>query len=205
MSIDQRLNRLSGALTAQERAILILEAWKAGKPEDPSWRQSMPAEQSRAFNHYIDLINQANPVLGRVISHLHAHAREVELREVWLIDLTLWQEQLDEVRRAVRLAVREPITQSDHNAKVAAAREQWVPVEELAAFLAGEREDWSEDDYEESEHEGWGPVITDAAWDRAVAEEERHLRELVAEGKLPARGKGKAMKLQEAALEHFGH
>ena len=78
MSIEQRLNRLSPALTAQERAILILEAWKAGKPEDPSWRHSMPPDQSRAFNHYIDLINQANPVLGRVISALHSHAREVD-------------------------------------------------------------------------------------------------------------------------------
>jgi hypothetical protein len=66
-----RLSRLAPALTAQERGILILEAWKNDMPEDPAWRKHMPQDQTPAFNRYIELMNQANTVLGRVISVLH--------------------------------------------------------------------------------------------------------------------------------------
>ena len=202
MSIDSRLARLAPSLTAQERAILILEAWKDDRPEDPSWRRSMPPEQSSAFNRYIDLINTANPILGHLITALYHQARELELREVWMIDLTLWQEHVDEIREAVRLAVEEPITQSDYEAKLVAAREEWVPVEEIAAFLAGYRDDWTEDDYEETED---GRQLSDAAWERAVADEVKGLRKLVSDGTLPSRGRGKAMKLRSDAVCHFGH
>ena len=202
MSIEQRLNRLAPVLTAQERAILVLESWKDGKSEDPSWRRSMPPDQAHAFNRYIELMNQANRVLGHVIAALAMQTEKLEQREAWLIDLTLWQEHIDDIRRAVRLSVKEPITESEYRAAVEAARDEWVPVQELAAFLAGER-DYPDDDYEEGE-EGWGPVIKDEVWDGAVAEEEKRLRALVAEGQLPSRGKGKAMKLQHRALQHFG-
>ena len=202
MSIDQRLNRLSGALTAQERAILILEAWKAGRAEDPAWRRSMPADQAHAFNRYIEQMNQANVVLGRVIGVIHMQAEALEQREAWLVGLILWQEHIDEIRHAVRLAINEPITESEYNAAVEANRDEWVPVEDLAAFLAGKRE-YAGDDCEESET-GW-PVVKDDVWDRAVAEEEKHLRRLVADGELPSRGKGKALKLQQRAIVYFGH
>jgi len=205
MSIDQRLSRLAPALTAQERAILILEAWKAGRPEDPAWRHTMPSEQLKAFNRYIELMNQANRVLGHLITALYHQARELELREAWLIDLTLWLEHIDDIGRAVRLSVKEPITESEYNAAVEAARDEWVPVEDLAAFLAGQRDDYSEDDYEEEEEDGWGLVLRDEVWDKAVAEEEKRLRALAAAGKVASRGKGKALKLQHRALQHFGH
>jgi len=204
MSIEQRLNRLAPALTAQERAILILEAWKDGRQEDPAWRHSMPQEQSNAFNHYIELMNRANVVLGRVIGVIHMQTEALEQREMWLVGMTLWEEHVEEIRRAVQLAVREPITQSEYNAANQAASDEWVSVTELAAFLAGEREDWSEDDYETVDEE-YGPVLKDEVWDRTVAEEERKLRAMVARGKLPSRGKGKGLKLQQGALSHFGH
>src|SRR5690606_11772143 len=60
VSLDSRLSRLSPVLTAQERAVLVLEAWKDGKPEDPGWRSQMPREQAHAFNQLIDLMNAAN-------------------------------------------------------------------------------------------------------------------------------------------------
>ena len=203
MSIDQRLARLSPALTAQERAILILQSWKEGKPEDPAWRRAMPPAQAPAFNHYIDLMNAANRFLGAYVGHLYHAAEKVELRRAWLVSFVLWQEHIDEIGRAVHLAVKEPVTESEHRAKVEAARNEWVPVEELAGFLAGQRNDWTEEDYEETED--GVPALTDAAWDRALADEDRRLRRLVTAGTLRAKGKGKAMKLQECALEHFGH
>ena len=201
MSIDQRLSRLAPALTAQERAILILEAWKDGRPEDPSWRRSMPADQAPAFNRYIEQMNLANVLLGRLISVLHLQVEALQTREAWLVDITLWLEHVEEIRMAVRRAVMEPITESEHNAAVEASRNEWVPVEELAAFLAGYRE-YAEDDYDPDEE--W-PVVKDDVWDRAVAEEEKRLRGLVSEGRLQGRGKGKGLKLQQGALSHFGH
>jgi hypothetical protein len=202
MSLDTRLSRLAPGLTAQERAILVLEAWKDDRPEDPSWRNSMPTEQTRAFNHYIELMNKANLALGRVIGVIHMQAEALEQREAWLMSMVLWMDHIEEIARAVRLAVREPVTESEYNAQVEANREEWVPVEELAAFLAGQRE-YADDDFEESEAD-W-PEVKDDVWERAVAEEEERLRKLVAAGKLPSRGKGKALKLQQRAIMHFGH
>ena len=203
MSIDQRLNRLAPALTAQERAILVLESWKDERPEDPAWRKYMPQEQNRAFSYYIELMNRANLVLGKVAGVLAMQARMLSLREAWLVDVTLWQEHVDEIRQAVRRSVREPITESEHQALVQAACDEWVPVEELAEFLAGDRDDYPDAAYEEDES-GY-LSIRDEFWEPAVAEEERRLRALVADGTLQARGKGKAMKLQQGALSHFGH
>jgi hypothetical protein len=133
---------------------------------------------------------------------LHMQAEMLEQREAWLVSLTLWQEHIDEIRRSVRFAIKEPITESEHRTAVEAARNQWVPVGELAEFLAGQR-DYSDDDHEEVED--GGPEIKDEVWDRAVAEEGRRLRALVAEGKVEVRGKGKALKLRQSALSHFGH
>jgi hypothetical protein len=202
MSIDQRLTRLAPALTAQERAILILEAWKDGRAEDPAWRRSMPREQANAFNRYIELMNQANVVLGKVTGVLEMQTQMLRLRQAWLVDVTLWLEHVEEIQRAVRRAVREPITESEHQALVEAARNEWVPVEELAAFLAGYH-DFVDDDYDVDEDGFRG--VKDEVWDPAVAEEDKRLRALVAQGVLQARGKGKAMKLQQGALSHFGY
>src|SRR5690606_3313324 len=99
-----------------------------------------------------------------------------EMREMWLIDLTLWLEHIASIRRAVGLSIKEPITESEYNAAVEAARDEWVPVEDLADFLAGYR-DYADDDFEEDEG-GWGPVVRDEVWERAAAEEEQRLRAL---------------------------
>ena len=41
---------------------------------------------------------------------------------------------VDAIRQSVSLAIREPITESEHASKLAAARKEWVPVEDLADF-----------------------------------------------------------------------
>jgi hypothetical protein len=199
MSIDARLARLSPALNAQERAVLILEAWKADRPEDPQWRRSMPPDQFRAFNRYIDLMNQANVTLPRLIHVLAAQVETIELRKCWLTDAVLWQEHIEEIRHALRYAVRQPLTQSEYDAKVQQQRDRWAPVRDLAEYLADQREDWADEDYEDTAE--WGRVVSEEASDRAVVAEERRLRELVAQGKLPAKGKGKKLKIQQGAFD----
>ena len=67
MSIDSRLSRLAPALSARERAILVLNAWKEGKEDDPSWRRTMPQNQAHEFNRYIGLMNVANRQIAIVI------------------------------------------------------------------------------------------------------------------------------------------
>ncbi len=199
MSIDARLSRLAPSLSARERAILILEAWKSDSPEDPRWRQTMPSDQIGSFNHYIGLMNQANVVLVRLIHVLAAQAEMIELRKCWLTDAILWQEHIEEIRNALRYAVRQPLTQSEYDTKLQEARQRWVSVRELAEYLADQREEWSEEDYEDTEE--WGQVVSEAASNRAVAEEEHRLRELVAQGRLPAKNKGKALKIEQGAFD----
>jgi hypothetical protein len=147
-------------------------------------------------------MNLANRVLGNLIGKLLIQAEKVELRWCWLLSLELWQEHVDEMRRAINLSVSEPITRTEYETKLAGAREEWVPVEEIAAFLAGYREDWSDEDYEETDD---GRYLRDDAWDRAVAEEERKLRAMVTRGEIKGRGKGKALQVQECTVERFGH
>lgn len=90
-------------------------------------------------------------------------------------------------------------------------RDSWRAVSETVAaisdghddeVLAGYRDDWSDEDYEETED---GRYLSDGAWDRAVAEEERKLRAMVTRGEIKGRGKGKALMIQECTVERFGH
>jgi hypothetical protein len=140
VSIDARLSRLSSALSARERAILVLGSLKDKTPEDPAWRHTMPRDQVHEFNRLIGLMNVANRELSLIIGHLAQSTREMGVREAWLVSLVLWQEHIDEIRRAIRLTVREPITESQHGALVEATRAEYVPVDELAAMLAGEHQ-----------------------------------------------------------------
>jgi hypothetical protein len=201
MSIDTRLSRLAPALSAQERAILVLQSWKEGNREDPNWRLTMPANQGLQFNHYISLMNAANQFIGTYAGFLECTAKELALRQSWYMALTLWQEHLDEIARTVRLSLPEPITESEYRSKVEAGRAEWVEVGELAGYLAGGWDGWTDDDYEEDEEEG--RVLTDAAWDRVAGAKEAELRALVARGALPARGKGRGLKIQAGAFDDY--
>ena len=201
MSPDARLNKLMPSLTARERAILILDSWKDDSHEDPNWCRTMPQSQVQEFNRYIDLMKVANRELARVIRMLEQMAETLELRFCWLFDQVLWQEHVDEIRRAIRLTVREPITEAEHAAKVEAARSEWLPVEELAGMLAGDHEAWADEDFakgDDGERE-----ITDEAWNRVGAEKESWLQTLVAEGTLPGRGKGRRLKIKMGAFDNL--
>ena len=80
MGIDARLNRLMPVLTAKERGILVLRALQSGTPEDPSWRSTMPREQSSTFNHYVCLMNACNIYLPLYITMIGGHVEQLHLR-----------------------------------------------------------------------------------------------------------------------------
>ncbi|MPZ49832.1 MAG: hypothetical protein GEU75_11170 [Dehalococcoidia bacterium] len=201
MSIDARLNKLMPTLSAKERAILILESWKDDKPEDPSWRWSMPPGQASEFNRYIALMNGANLKIGTIyILLIEQFIDKLELRFAWYVALKLWEEQIDDIQRIVQVTSREPITESDYEAEVSKIREEWVPVTELAGFLAGQRTDWAETDWE-AEDEFETRDVTDAAWDREVKVQERRLRTMVESREIRALGKGRSLKLQMSSFD----
>jgi len=167
MSIDSRLDRLAPALTARERAVLVLGSLKDGRPDDPAWRNTMPPDQVSEFNRLIGLMNVANRELALCIGLLERMTAELELREAWLVTEVVWQEHLDEIRRAMGQAIQEPVTESEYAAKVGAARAQWVPVAELAEIAAEDYEGWTDAELEAVE--GWDePVVSDAAWERVA-------------------------------------
>jgi hypothetical protein len=112
LSIDGRLRRLSPALSAKERAVLVLRAWKEDVEPDPQMRWQMPAEQTREYNHYISLMSGANGSLAHYILVLQQMVEKVDLRYGWLLTVGLWALQIErrtppdpeEQRRAEDLA-----------------------------------------------------------------------------------------------------
>ena len=60
MSGEQRLNRVYPALTAKERGLLVLQAYKANEEPDRLIYDTTPSSQGAAFNRYIRLMNAVN-------------------------------------------------------------------------------------------------------------------------------------------------
>src|SRR6266540_1457270 len=89
MSIDARLNKLMPALSAKERAILVLRSLKDKTPEDPLWRRTMPNEQRAEFSRLIVLMNACNLHLPLFITMVEQHSEQMWLRLNWLMTLDL--------------------------------------------------------------------------------------------------------------------
>src|SRR3954463_10695382 len=101
MSLDARLTKLMPGLTAKERGILILRSLREQTPEDPSWRRSMPQDQSREFNRLIVLMNATNIYLPLYITMVAEWAAQMEVRLSWLMTLTQYGQALWELGKLV--------------------------------------------------------------------------------------------------------
>lgn len=103
---ERRVVKMFGALTAQERALLILQAWKEGKEEDAAVRLTLPYEQAREFNHLVFLMNEVNCSLGTYVSYLYEKTAQLDLCFAWLQSLTVLalsdSDRLDDVERFAR-------------------------------------------------------------------------------------------------------
>jgi hypothetical protein len=182
MSIDGRLDKLAPALTAKERAILVLRAWKEGVPEDPQVRSKMPPEQALEFNRYIALMNGVNAFLTFYTGILDQSLALLDARYGWLLTLHLWALNVSDLAGHIVLYTKEPVTRSQHEQQLKAAREKTVPASELAETLAEEYKGWTQADLEPQAH--GEPQVTDAAWERVLGEKEREIAQLVDEGLL---------------------
>jgi len=87
---DKRLDRLYPALTAKERGLLVLRAYKAGQKPDAEIYRSTPSSQGRAFNRYIRLMNAVNGELATVLQVLQVQVEKLDLRHAWFLTVHRW-------------------------------------------------------------------------------------------------------------------
>jgi hypothetical protein len=197
---DYRLDRLASSLTAKERALLVLRAWKEAREGDSAWHRTMPDAQAPAFNHYVARMNGVNVGLIPYILLLRAEVDKLQLRFGMLSVCLLWQRQAYELWDFIEDATTEPVTASEYREREAQARDQYLPVAALAEALTALQEGWSEGDLvpgqdgEKGAH--YDVIVRPEAWQRVRGEHERELRRLVAEGTLPGQGKGRSLTVQ---------
>jgi hypothetical protein len=200
VSGNQRLDRLYPALTAKERALLVLRAWKADQQEDVAVRRTMPAEQGLEFNRYLHLMNAANLDAGKYIAVLKGISGELNLRAAWLASLQMWGIRVWDVWVFIALHTNEPITESEHRRLVEEARAEMAPVADLAETLVERYDGWTEADMEPAEDPVDGTVVKDKAWNRLLAEKKKELTRLVEKGVLAGKRRGRGLLINNGSF-----
>ena len=202
---DRRLQNVTSALSAKERAVLVLRSWKEGKDEDRAWRWSMPDAQAPEFNRLIGLMNGVNRNLAPLVLHLQAGVEMLSLRLGWLTTILLWQWNVEQIVEYIRFETKEPVTEREYRELEQRAREEYKPVAELAELLVERHEDWAEADLEPDQ--GDNPhdevIVTPGAWERVRLEKEREMAALVKEGGLQGRGRAKGLQLQVGSFYNW--
>lgn len=186
---DGRLNRVYPALTARERGVLVLRAWKQDRDEDPLVRRTMPPSQAAEFNRYIDLMNGVNELRPYVLA-LGLLVDQLGLRFALLRTLDLWAMHAWEMAAYLWFDTKEPVTQSEYERRVEAARAEMAPVGEMAEILVERHDGWSDEDLIPAE-DGEEPLVSNAAWERVLKDKKVHLARLVDEGALAGERQGR--------------
>jgi hypothetical protein len=199
MSGNQRLDRLYPALTAKERALLVLRAWKADQEEDAQVRRTMPDSQAQEFNRYIHLMNAANLDAGKYIAALKGISGELNLKAAWLASLQMWGIRVWDVWVFIALHTGEPITESEHRRLVEDARAEMVPLADLAETLVERYDGWTKADLEPGGDDD-EPVVKDKAWNRILAEKKKELTRLVEEGVLSGKRRGRGLLINNGSF-----
>src|SRR3990170_2412719 len=87
---QRRLTDLYPALSARERARLILQAIKEDRDADPMIRRTMPESQYDQFNHLMSRISGVNSDLAVLLMVLELHLETLDAKFAWLITTQLW-------------------------------------------------------------------------------------------------------------------
>ncbi len=103
---DNRLDRLSVSLTAEERAVLVLRSLKEATEEEASWRWTMPDDQAPEFNRLIDLVHGVNVRLRPLIIALGLEVDKLHLRLGILATFALWNVQARKVDDFLRYGTK---------------------------------------------------------------------------------------------------
>jgi hypothetical protein len=103
---DRRLGRLYGALTPQERAALVLRAWKDDRDPARQLLTSSTIEEVHEYNRLIDLLRAASEELTQYLNCLHLYVGQEDLRCCWFQTALLWGLAEKEPARAEELSER---------------------------------------------------------------------------------------------------
>ncbi len=114
MTVFNRVDKLFSALTARERALMVLRAWKDGGEEDRQVRSAMPDAQVAEFNRLIEVMNGVNEQLGKYLLLLRAFTEQLGLIDGWLSTMILWASDVADLGYYIFRHTPEPITESDY-------------------------------------------------------------------------------------------
>ncbi len=191
--LDGRADRLYPALTAQERALLVLEAANADRR--PAWqvRSTMPAAQVAEFNRYIAIMRGVATLVTPYAAMIEQDVTNLQLRFTLLATLSQWATDRAALADYIALHAGEPCTAGEFADHVVAARADYLGVE-LAADAVIEARGLCTDaaSTNRSQHE--------RNFARIAKDTEAELRQLVQDGVLTARGRGHALELNVGAL-----
>ena len=110
---DHRLDRLYPALTARERALLVLRAYKADEKPDQAIYRTCPPAQGREFNRYIRLMNAVNTEVAYLLMLISGQVRQVDLKYAWMMTLLLWGMEVDNLGDHLLGALKDPALRRD--------------------------------------------------------------------------------------------
>ncbi len=190
---ERRLENLYPSLTAKERAILVLKAWKEDGEEDPLVWETMPPEQGVEFSRLIDLMKAVNRGLGPYLVLLHALVDQLGTKHGWIMSLKLWGIQAANLAAYIWLHTKEPVTEGEHQLLIDGARDEMVPASELADVLVERYERWDEADFEPNDDGDDEPSVTEKAWNRVLSDKKREIARLVDDGALSGKRKGRRL------------
>ncbi len=198
MTLNNReLTRLYPALTAKERGVLVLKAYKADEKPDRLIYDTAPSGQTEEFNHYIKLMNAVNIEVAMVLMILREQMARLDVKAAWLRTLRFWADDVALLRVLVGRTDTELITHSEYAKREADEREELVPLTEWAEIIANEHA-WDDADYS-TDNDGEREV-SDKAWNRVYRNARRQLEQAVASRTLPSQKRGRAVVISAGAF-----
>lgn len=199
MTADGRLDRLYPALSAKERALLILQCVKEQREEDPRIRNTMPWQQGREVNRLIGLMNACNVELACAIFILKEQVQQLDIKCAWLRSLHLWGLEMSALAGHMAMFTKEPVTESGLRLREQELRAERLTLAQAAEMLVEGHDGWTPADYDGDGQD----VVTDEAWSRVLREKKRQLSDAIKAGALRASGKGGRARLTMGALHDW--
>lgn len=104
MTMDKRLDAITLALTAKERAILHLRAWKRGEAED--WRAAhlTSPDQEAEYSRLIELVGHVDGIFVAVLTMVQHWIFEAEIQLAWWDTIRLQEARVAVMRKTLKNA-----------------------------------------------------------------------------------------------------
>ena len=176
--------------------MLVLKALKAREAPTALIYDDDAELSGTRFNRLIRLMNAVNVELTRADDPPGADGQG-RLKHAWLQTLRFWADDVGSLRVLTSINMKEPITASEYAKRQAEAREELLPLAECAQIVA-EDHSWVETDYltdKEGERE-----VSDKAWNRVYRATRKEMEQLIADGTLPSRRRGRGIVISAGAF-----